>query len=132
MIEQAESVLRDLGFRVCRVRHHGEDAPCARVEVGSNELPRARAPEMTEAIEFEQGTIDKFIGDGIMAIFGAPLDQPDHAERACAVAQEMVERLNELNDDRAARGLAPLAIGIGINTGYAVVGNIGGDPGSKH
>ena len=51
MIEQAEAVLRDLGFRVCRVRHHGDERPMARVEIGRDEMARARAPEMTDAID---------------------------------------------------------------------------------
>jgi len=50
MIEEAEGLLRDLGFRVCRVRHHGEEAPLARIEVGRDELARANEPEMTAAI----------------------------------------------------------------------------------
>jgi pyridinium-3,5-biscarboxylic acid mononucleotide sulfurtransferase len=65
MIEQAESVLRDLGFRVCRVRHHGESPALARVEIGADELARASEPEMTDAIEralraigYEQVTLD--------------------------------------------------------------------------
>jgi adenylate cyclase len=81
--------------------------------------------EMTEAIEWERGTLDKFIGDGLMAIFGAPLHQPDHADRACAVALAMCERLDELNVGRTERGLPQLAIGIGVHTGEAIVGNIG-------
>lgn len=81
--------------------------------------------EMLEAIEFERGTFDKFIGDGLMAIFGAPLHMPDHAERACNAALDMIERLDRLNEDREDRGLLPLKIGIGIHTGEAIIGNIG-------
>jgi uncharacterized protein len=51
MIEQGEAVLRDLGFRVCRVRHHGDDAPIARVEIGRDEMPRAIEPEIADAID---------------------------------------------------------------------------------
>jgi adenylate cyclase len=81
--------------------------------------------EMIEAIQLERGTFDKFIGDGLMAIFGAPLEQPDHAESACRAALDMIERLELLNADRRERGLGILEIGIGIHTGEAVVGNIG-------
>jgi uncharacterized protein len=51
MIERAESLLRDLGFRVCRVRHHGDDSPLARVEIGRDEMPRAIEPEIADAID---------------------------------------------------------------------------------
>jgi pyridinium-3,5-biscarboxylic acid mononucleotide sulfurtransferase len=51
MIERGESVLRDLGFRVCRVRHHGDDSPLARVEIGRDEMPRAIDPEIADAID---------------------------------------------------------------------------------
>ena len=81
--------------------------------------------EMLEAIELQRGTFDKFIGDGLMAIFGAPLSLDDHAERACTAAWDMADRLDRINADRTDRGLLPLEFGIGIHTGDAVVGNIG-------
>ena len=81
--------------------------------------------EMLEAIEVQRGTFDKFIGDGLMAMFGAPLHMDDHVERACAAALDMVARLEQVNRERSAQGLPPLDIGIGIHTGEAVVGNIG-------
>jgi len=73
------------------------------------------------------GTLDKFIGDGVMAFFGAPLPDPDHARHACACATAMVDRLEELNAGWEAAGKPPLAIGIGVHTGHAVVGFVG-DP----
>jgi len=80
---------------------------------------------MSEAIFRHKGTIDKFIGDAIMAIFGAPIAQPDHADRACEVALDMMATLEEVNRDQLSRGHPPLRIGIGINTGEMTVGNIG-------
>ena len=83
---------------------------------------------MVDVVAAEQGTVDKFLGDGLMAIFGAPARQEDHALRACRVATAMLERLEVVNHDRAARDLSPLRIGIGIHTGRAVVGNVGSPP----
>jgi adenylate cyclase len=80
---------------------------------------------MSEVIFRHQGTIDKFIGDAIMAIFGAPVPQRNHAEKACLVALEMVAELHHVNLDNAKLGFPKVAIGIGINTGIMTIGNIG-------
>ncbi|HEX5318114.1 MAG TPA: adenylate/guanylate cyclase domain-containing protein [Stellaceae bacterium] len=82
---------------------------------------------MTEIITNHKGTIDKYIGDCIMAFWNAPLDDPDHAKNAVLAAQEMRRRLGELNERWAAEGLRTLHIGIGINTGECCVGNFGSD-----
>ena len=82
---------------------------------------------MTRIVLEEKGTLDKFIGDAVMALFNAPLDLPFHQAHACRVAVRMIGRLNELNGDFARRGLPRIGIGIGINTGEAVVGNMGAD-----
>jgi adenylate cyclase len=69
--------------------------------------------------------VNKFIGDGIMALFGAPVAHPDDARRAIACGLHMIRRNEEYNQGRAKKGLDPLVIGIGIHTGEAVVGTIG-------
>jgi adenylate cyclase len=72
-----------------------------------------------------KGTVDKFVGDMVMALFGAPLDDPEHAEHAAAAAVDMVKELGELNQQWAAQGRAQLDLGIGINSGDMIAGNIG-------
>ena len=80
---------------------------------------------MTEIILKNGGMLDKYIGDAIMALFNAPVNVEGHAERACSSALEMVRRLEELNPRFEKEYGIRLNIGIGINTGTAVVGNMG-------
>lgn len=80
---------------------------------------------MVERIFESGGTLDKFIGDGVMTYFNAPLDQPDHAERAVRCATSMMLGLEELNRRRVGRGEVQLRMGIGIHTGPATLGSIG-------
>ena len=80
---------------------------------------------MTDIIFKHEGTVDKYVGDCIMAVFGAPKPHPDHARRAVAAALEMQSALLHLHEKRVAEGLPPLDMGVGINTGGMVVGNIG-------
>jgi adenylate cyclase len=82
---------------------------------------------MVDQVLAQQGTLDKFIGDAVMAIFGAPIPMPDHAERACRAALGMIEELKVLQAKWAAEGREPFHIGIGINTGDMVVGNLGSE-----
>lgn len=82
---------------------------------------------MTRIVLDERGTLDKFIGDAVMALFNAPLDVPEHAAHACSTAVRMMEELKTLNIGFAERGMHTLDIGVGINTGPAVVGNMGAD-----
>lgn len=81
--------------------------------------------EMTDIIFKWDGTLDKFVGDEIMAFWGAPLDQPNHAELAIKCALNMSDKLEELQAKWKAEGKYPLDNGIGINTGDVLVGNIG-------
>jgi len=80
---------------------------------------------LTQIVMGERGTLDKYIGDAIMAIFGAPLDVPDHSRRACQAALYMLERLEKLNLEWEKRKWPHISTGIGINTGEAIVGNMG-------
>ena len=82
---------------------------------------------MTEIVFQHRGTMDKYIGDAIMAIYGAPLPLPDHAVRACETALDMLATLTRLWEDWRAAGLPELKIGIGINSGPMTVGNMGSE-----
>ncbi|HYU17924.1 MAG TPA: adenylate/guanylate cyclase domain-containing protein [Chloroflexota bacterium] len=80
---------------------------------------------MTDVVFKHDGVLDKYIGDAIMAFWNAPIEQPDHARRACETALDMITTLHQLQADWARRGVPKLELGIGINTGPMVVGNMG-------
>jgi len=80
---------------------------------------------MTDIIFRYGGTLDKYLGDGLMAFFGAPIYFADHVERAIKVAVEMQTAVENLNEKWVALGEVPLKVAVGINTGPAVVGNVG-------
>ena len=80
---------------------------------------------MIDVIFEYEGTLDKFIGDAIMAVWGAPLCHDDDAFRAVRAALQMQKKLGELNEKWKSEGKEALKIGIGINTGTAIAGNIG-------
>ncbi len=82
---------------------------------------------MVEIITKNKGTLDKFVGDEIVAIFGAPLDMEDHASWACKVALEMREKMNKLHKKWENEGKDSFEIGIGINSGDVTVGNLGSE-----
>jgi len=82
---------------------------------------------MTEIVFEHEGTLDKFVGDAIMALWGAPIGQPDHAERAVRCALAMIAKLKQLQAKWTSEGRYVIDIGIGINTGDMVVGNMGAE-----
>ncbi len=82
---------------------------------------------MTDIVFRWEGTLDKFIGDAIMVFWGAPLMQEDHAERGLRCALHMLQRLGELQEKWRSEGKNPLGVGIGINSGEVLVGNIGAE-----
>ncbi len=104
---------------------------------GFTTLSEAMAPEelvklmneyftvMTEQVFRHRGSLDKYIGDAIMAVFGAPLAEPQHAALACRAALDMVGTLRTFQNTLRQRGLPAIDIGVGINTGLMVVGNMG-------
>ena len=100
-----------------------ETEPAARVI----EVVNFYLNEMTEAILGAGGTLISYMGDGIMALFGAPIDQPDHADRALAAAREMLgTRLTRFNDWLRAQGYERgFRMGIGLNSGTVMAGNVG-------
>ena len=73
----------------------------------------------------DEGLVDKYMGDAIMAFWGAPLDLPNHAEMACLSSLEMIDKLRELQKKWKNEGIPSFDIGIGVNSGDAIVGNMG-------
>jgi class 3 adenylate cyclase len=80
---------------------------------------------LADCVEAEGGTIDKFIGDSLMAFWGAPEAQPDHAARACRAARAIAATIVADNRSRREQGLEPVRIRVGLHTGPTIVGNIG-------
>jgi adenylate cyclase len=100
---------------------------------GLTDLMNKLLTPLSNAILTRKGTIDKYMGDAVMAFWNAPLDDPDHAVNACEAALDMLDQLEALNREREAEAEAsgqkfvPMKVGIGINTGRCVVGNMGSD-----
>jgi len=82
---------------------------------------------LTDVVLSLDGTIDKYMGDCVMAFWGAPVDCDNHQERAVTCAAMMLVALEKLNQEIEAEGLPRMGIGIGVNTGPCVIGNVGGD-----
>jgi class 3 adenylate cyclase len=81
--------------------------------------------DMVEAVFEQGGVLDKFMGDGMLAVFGSMGDMPDHPRRAVLAALRMKALLSKINGERSVQGKLPIAIGIGVHTDEVIVGNIG-------
>jgi adenylate cyclase len=92
-----------------------------------SQLMNAYLTPMTQVIHAQRGTIDKYMGDAIMAFWGAPVADGDHAKHAVLAGMEMQRRLTALEAEFRARGWPPLKIGVGVNTGRMSVGNMGSE-----
>ena len=123
--------VREVTFLVSDLR--GFTALSSRLEPGEviDVVNRFLEP-MVEIITKHRGTVDEFQGDGILAFFGAPLAAPDDSARAVACAVEMQRALVEINEEQRARGMPDLHMGIAINTGEVIVGNIGSEKRTKY
>jgi adenylate cyclase len=99
--------------------HYGENVE------GLTQIMNRYMTAMTETILVQQGTLDKYIGDAQMAFWNAPLNDADHAYHAVLTAQTMLHDLDRFNEEIAAEGVPPFGMGIGINTGSVIVGNMG-------
>ncbi|MDA0166979.1 adenylate/guanylate cyclase domain-containing protein [Solirubrobacter ginsenosidimutans] len=107
---------------------HGFTALAERLEPEATiEVMNRYLGEMSDAVMAQRGTLVSFLGDGVMAVFGAPLEQPDHADRALAAAREMLDiRLPRVNDWLRAQALSePLRMGIGMSSGDVMSGHVG-------
>jgi adenylate cyclase len=99
--------------------HYGEDVQ------GLTKIMNRYMTAMTQRIIDNQGTLDKYIGDAQMAFWNAPLDDPEHAKNAVATGLAMLKDLEEFNNEVAKEGVPAFGMGLGINTGTVVVGNMG-------
>ena len=111
-----------VGFTPISEHYKNNDDPEGLVEVINDYLNR-----MTKIVLENGGTVDKYMGDCIMAFWNAPLDCEDHAEMAVKTAQECAEETKRLKKDFKERGLPDINIGSGVNTGTCIVGNMGSD-----
>ena len=101
--------------------HYGADVQ------GLTKIMNRYMTAMTKKILENKGTLDKYIGDAQMAFWNAPLDDSNHAKNAVRTALQMMESLDEFNEEVVAEGVPAFGMGLGINTGVVVVGNMGSD-----
>jgi len=117
---------RELTIFFCDIRDFTTVSESLDPEELANVLHNFLNP-MSKIVVKNGGTIDKFMGDAIMALYGAPIHYPDHASRACNTAVEMIETLKLLDQEWGKEGRPTLKIGVGINSGMVAVGNMGSD-----
>jgi class 3 adenylate cyclase len=115
---------RDVTVLFCDIRGFTPTAESITAE-DVVELLNAFYDLMIDATFKHDGTLDKFLGDGIMAVFGAPLYRPDHALMAARAALAMQDSIRELSEKRVAAGKPPLSVGIGLNAGEVIAGTVG-------
>lgn len=124
--------VRDLTILICDIRNFSTIAERMSAEELTTFINSFLTPLSDIVIE-HGGTIDKYMGDAILAFWNAPLDQPDHAERACRAALEIMARMDGLNRgwrreaEAAGRPFDDIRIGIGVNSGQCCVGNLGSE-----
>ncbi|WP_395646373.1 CHASE2 domain-containing protein [Terricaulis sp.] len=124
--------VRQLTILVCDIRDFSAIAERMSAEELTSFINGFLTP-LSDIIIENDGTIDKYMGDAVMAFWNAPIDQPDHAERACRAARAIMARLAELNRqwraeaEAAGRSFNDVQIGIGLNTGECCVGNLGSE-----
>ena len=115
---------RELTVMFCDMR--GFTKMSERMEpVQLQELLNGVFSKLTSLIRSNQGTIDKYMGDCVMAFWGAPVETSEHARRAVKAAMEMANAVRDINLDHSAKGLPEIGIGIGVNTGVMCVGDMG-------
>ncbi|MTI81852.1 MAG: adenylate/guanylate cyclase domain-containing protein [Firmicutes bacterium] len=115
---------QDVTIMFCDIRGftaYSENKPPEEVVSRLNEYLTA----VTHVIFKYNGTLDKYLGDGLMAFFGAPVHYPDHIEKAINAAVDIQKAINKLNDKWAKDGAQPLKVGVGLNSGSVLVGNVG-------
>lgn len=124
--------VREISILVCDIRNFSTIAERMSAEELTAFINSFLTP-LSDIIIDAGGTIDKYMGDAVLAFWNAPIDQADHAERACRAAREIMSRMGELNRtwrreaEAAGRAFADVRIGIGVNTGECCVGNLGSE-----
>jgi len=124
--------VRDLTLLMCDIRNFTSISEKLNAQELTAFINSFLTP-LTDIIIENGGTIDKYMGDAIMAFWNAPIDDPEHARRGCAAALEIIQRLHSMNDGwraeavAAGRPFTDVAIGIGLNSGECCVGNLGSD-----
>lgn len=124
--------VREITILVCDIRDFSGIAERLNAEELTSLINSFLTP-LSDIIIENGGTIDKYMGDAILAFWNAPLDQPDHAQRACRAALQIMSRMTDLNRtwrqeaEAAGRPFSDIRIGIGVNTGECCVGNLGSE-----